>query len=134
MGGDEDLYRVMDLKALRCFWAMAKEGSLTRASIELGISEPAVSQRIRALERYLGLGTKLYEASGRRVALTDSGRRLFQMAIDLFDRLDDFECGLGELETTGSITLAAEDSAHLYLLHRWSSVSSGIIRACGFVC
>jgi DNA-binding transcriptional LysR family regulator len=114
MGRDEDLYRVMDLKALRCFWAMAKEGSLTRAGIELGISEPAVSQRIRSIERYLG--TKLYEASGGRVALTDSGRRLFQMAIDLFDRLEDFETGLGELETTGSITLAAEDSVHLYLL------------------
>ncbi len=39
-------YDPMDLKALRCFEAMAKHGSLTRASIELGISDAAVSQRI----------------------------------------------------------------------------------------
>jgi len=34
-----DAYEVMDLEALRCFWAMAKHGSLTQAGIELGISE-----------------------------------------------------------------------------------------------
>ena len=51
---EDDSYRVMDLKALRCFWAMAKHGSLTRAGIELGISEPAISKRTKALEVYLG--------------------------------------------------------------------------------
>ncbi len=61
-------YEVMDLKALRCFWAVAKYGSFTRACIELNISEPAVSQRVKQLERYLG--TKLYEARGGRVRLT----------------------------------------------------------------
>ena len=48
-------YEVMDLKALRCFWATGRHGSLTQASIELGISEAAVSQRIKALEQYLGV-------------------------------------------------------------------------------
>lgn len=59
MGGDtefEEAYRLMDLKALRCFWALGKRGSLIGA----GISEPAVSKRVRTLESYLG--TKLYES------------------------------------------------------------------------
>ena len=37
-----DSYDVLDLKALRCFWAAATHGNLTRAGIELGISESAV--------------------------------------------------------------------------------------------
>ncbi len=58
----KELYDPMDMKALLCFETMAKHGSLTQASIELGISDAAVSQRIKSLERYLG--TKLYEARG----------------------------------------------------------------------
>ncbi len=50
-------YDPMDMKALRCFETMARHGSLTQASIELGIADSAVSQRIKSLEKYLG--TKL---------------------------------------------------------------------------
>ncbi len=50
-----DAYDVMDLKALRCFWATAQRGSLTQAGVDLGISEAAVSQRLKALERHLGI-------------------------------------------------------------------------------
>ncbi len=39
-------YDPMDMKALLCFETMAKHGSLARASIELGIADAAVSQRI----------------------------------------------------------------------------------------
>ena len=39
----KETYDPMDLKSLRCFEVMAKHGSLTRASIELGISGAAVS-------------------------------------------------------------------------------------------
>ena len=46
-------YDPMDMKALLCFETMAKHGSLTRASIELGIGDAAVSQRIKSLEKYL---------------------------------------------------------------------------------
>ncbi len=66
-------YDPMDMKALLCFETMAKHGSLTRASIELGIADAAVSQRIKSLEKYLG--TKLYEARGGKVRLTEAGHR-----------------------------------------------------------
>src|SRR5204863_125201 len=55
-------FDVLDLKSLRCFFSMAKHGSLTKAGIDLGISEPAVSQRVKSLEEELG--AKLYEARG----------------------------------------------------------------------
>ncbi|OGA19304.1 MAG: hypothetical protein A3H32_04210 [Betaproteobacteria bacterium RIFCSPLOWO2_02_FULL_63_19] len=72
-------YEVMDLKALRCFFAMARQGSLTKAGIELGISEAAVSQRVKALETYLRV--KLYEARGGRVRLTPAGERTMDLAV-----------------------------------------------------
>lgn len=104
----------MDLRALRCFWALGKNGSLTGAGIELGISEPAVSKRIRSLEKYLG--EKLYQSRGGRVALTAAGQSVLDMAIGLFDRLQEFEKGLANEATTGSLTLAAEDPVHFHVL------------------
>jgi LysR family glycine cleavage system transcriptional activator len=77
----DDPYDVMDLKALKCFWAMAKNLSLTKAGIELGISEAAVSQRVKSLEQRLD--AKLYEARGGRVKLTPAGERTMEMAVEL---------------------------------------------------
>ena len=48
-----EAFDVLDLKALRCFAAMAKHGSLTKAGVELGITEVAVSQRIKKLEQWM---------------------------------------------------------------------------------
>lgn len=109
-----DLYNVMDLKALRCFWAMAKYGSLTRAGIELGISEAAVSQRIKALEAELG--TKLYEAKGGRVKLTATGQRAFDRAIALFDQVEALQAEIADEEVAGMVTLVTGESVIHYLL------------------
>jgi DNA-binding transcriptional LysR family regulator len=109
-----ELYDVIDLKALRCFWAMARHRSLTRAGIELGISEAAVSQRVKALEKYLG--TKLYEAQGGRVRLTAAGQRALQMAITLFDQVDAFQAEVLAEEVAGAVTLTTGESALRYAL------------------
>ena len=110
----ERAYRVMDLKALRCFWAMGKRGTLTGAGIELGISEPAVSKRVRVLEGYLG--TKVYEARGGKVRLTPVGQQVLEMSVALFDQMEEFERGLAQEEITGTVTVAAEHPVQLYLL------------------
>lgn len=99
-------YDPMDLKALRCFEAMAKHGSLTRASIELGISDAAVSQRIKSLEKYLGV--KLYESRGGKVRLTEAGQRTKELATRLFDELAEFEEAIGDEESRGTVVLSAE--------------------------
>ncbi len=99
-------YDPMDLKALRCFEAMAKHGSLTRASIELGISDAAVSQRIRSLEKYLG--AKLYEARGGKVRLTEAGHQTKVLATRIFEELAEFEEVIGDEESRGTVVLSAE--------------------------
>ena len=110
----EDAYDVMDLKALRCFWATGRLGSLTRAGIELGISEAAVSQRIRNLETYLGV--KLYESRGGRVRLTPAGDRTMTVAIAVFDQLEDFRHTVVQGAAAGVLTLATHEPVLRYLL------------------
>ena len=103
----------MDLKALKCFWAMAKHLSLTKAGIELGISEAAVSQRIKSLEQRLGI--KLYEARGGRVELTPAGERAMEMAVRSFDYLETIERTISK-EEVGEMTLCTNDSVLQYML------------------
>lgn len=67
---------------LHYFWAVAREGHLTRAADALNVSQSAVSVQIRRLEE--ALGQKLFERIGRRITLTDAGRRALDHADAIF--------------------------------------------------
>ena len=53
----------MDLKHLRTFVAVAELGTVSRAALQLRITQPALSRQIADLERELGL-TLLIESAG----------------------------------------------------------------------
>ncbi|WP_432474139.1 LysR family transcriptional regulator [Amphritea sp. HPY] len=109
-----DPYKVMDLKALRCFWATAKHGSLTQAGVELGISEAAISQRLKSLESYLD--SKLYETRGGRFKLTAAGHQTFDLAVLVFDQLQAFESSIHDNDQIANIVLACPESIIRYAL------------------
>ena len=67
---------------LRYFWAVAREGGITRASERLHVSQPAISAQLRELEQ--SLGAKLYTRTGRSLVLTDVGRLAYQYAEQIF--------------------------------------------------
>lgn len=63
---------------IRAFDAVAREGSFSRAAELLGVTQPALTIQVKALEeRY---GVKLLLRQGRSVQLTELGARLFKMS------------------------------------------------------
>ena len=67
---------------LRYFWSAVREGSVTGAARNLGVSQPTVSAQIRALEK--ALGEKLIARRGHSVEATDVGRLVYQYADEIF--------------------------------------------------
>jgi LysR family transcriptional regulator, transcriptional activator of nhaA len=74
--------RNLNYKYLEYFWAVAKEGSVTRAAESLFVTQPAISTQIRKLERQLG--EKLLRKSGRNLVLTEMGQLVFRYADEIF--------------------------------------------------
>ena len=68
----------MDTKQLAAFCTVVERESFSRAAATLGVTQPAVSQQVRALEKRLG--SQLLDRSGRRVVPTDAGTRLYRSA------------------------------------------------------
>lgn len=73
-------------RLLRTFLLVAQGGSLQKAADRLGLSQPAVSKQISALEAFLEC--VLFTRHGRGMALTPVGQRLAQSAAEHFAMLD----------------------------------------------
>lgn len=65
------------------FWAVVREGGVTRASEKLNVSQPTISGQLRELEQ--ALGEKLLARSGRTVVLTDIGRTVYRYADEMLN-------------------------------------------------
>lgn len=71
---------------LRCFEIAARHMSFTQAGNFLGLTQSAVSQRIRNLESRLGYS--LFQRHYRSIALTDAGAALFEVTARAFSEIE----------------------------------------------
>lgn len=75
--------RDLNFNHLRYFWAVAHEGSLTRAADRMNLSQSALSVQIQKLEHQIG--HPLFERVGRRLDLTEAGRIALDYADTVFE-------------------------------------------------
>src|SRR5471030_2400000 len=66
----------LSLDLLRAFEAAARQRSFTAAAVELGTTQPAISQQIKRLEEQLT--TRLFDRIYRCIELTEAGAILFE--------------------------------------------------------
>ncbi|MBB5214732.1 LysR family transcriptional regulator [Parapusillimonas granuli] len=106
----------IDLGTLRVVLAVAECLSYTRAAHKLGITQPAVSKRITALERKLR--TKLFRRDGQRFFPTDACSALCERAEQIFSLVDQLtESTLHFSERpTGSVAIGVPQSTGERLL------------------
>jgi DNA-binding transcriptional LysR family regulator len=106
----------MDTRQLAAFCAVVDRRSFSAAAERLGVTQPAVSLQVRALEERLG--RQLLDRSGRRVEPTEAGRRLYRTAQRMLNAEEQLFADLaeeesGELQGTLSIGASTGPGAHL---------------------
>jgi len=98
----------MDTRQLAAFCAVVERRSFSQAADQLGVTQPAVSLQVRALEKRLG--TQLLDRSGRRVEPTEAGLRLYrgaQRLLTLEQQVLDEVVSEGVGELAGSLGIGA---------------------------
>ncbi|MGK3143572.1 LysR family transcriptional regulator [Pantoea sp. C2G6] len=75
-----------NMNDLQAFMTVAREGSFTRAAALLGVTQPALSQTLTALEKRMGI--RLLTRTTRNVSPTAAGERLMQAIGDRFDEIE----------------------------------------------
>ena len=107
---------VFDTRHLLAFAALARLGSFTRAAQELFLTQSAVSHAIKALEEQAGC--RLFERSGRRVELTQSGEQFLRHVDRIMAEMKTARRGLDELSRWGHgrLRLGASTTTCQYIL------------------
>lgn len=96
---NDPAFRDVTLKQLHALAAIAKEGKITSAANALGLTPPAVTLQLKALERSLGL--TLFERSRHGLRPTDAGRYLIAMHARLTSLLDEANEAVIEMKGMG---------------------------------
>jgi DNA-binding transcriptional LysR family regulator len=95
---------LLSLQQIRCFCAAVELGSFTAAAETLRVSQPAVAEQIRKLER--ALEADLFVRAGRGVVLTEAGRAFAEHAARSLRAVEDAADSVGELTALRSGTVA----------------------------
>jgi len=107
---------MLETKQLKIFKTIVEVGSFTRAGARLNLSQPAISQHIRALEEHLGVPVLL--RVGKRARPTPAGEVLLHCAEQVLDKIEDAERLLAEQGVGGGgvVRIGGGDAACQHLL------------------
>src|SRR6266496_4132793 len=106
---------VMELRQLTTFRMVASTLSFSRTAMALNYVRSSVTTQIQVLEEELGVS--LFDRLGKRVALTDAGKRLLLYAEKILDLAHEARSAVtAEEMPTGSLTISASDTLCTYRL------------------
>ena len=88
----------MEIRVLRYFLTVAREGSITRAADFLHVTQPTLSRQLKDLEQELG--KKLFIRSSYSIILTDEGMLLRNRAEEIVGMVDKLEAEFESMEET----------------------------------
>jgi DNA-binding transcriptional LysR family regulator len=100
----ESKAELLSLQQLRCFCAALELGSFTAAAEALRVSQPAVAEQIRKLER--ALDADLFVRAGRGVIATEAGRAFAEHAARSLRAVEDAAESIGEVAALRGGTVA----------------------------
>src|ERR1700712_3094264 len=91
------------------FLAVSRAGSFTRAAIQLGITQPALSHAVKELEKRLGL--RLLSRTTRSVSTTEAGEKLLRTIAPHFDAIEAGLTALTEMreQPAGTVRITTGD-------------------------
>ncbi|BCB05544.1 LysR family transcriptional regulator [Bacillus sp. KH172YL63] len=105
----------MDVNYYYTFKEVAKWGSYTKTGEELGYAQSSVTTQIKKLEEHYG--TKLFERSGRKMRLTQSGEELYYYVDQILSLLDEAEERLSkESNLRGTLRVGTVESLAAYFI------------------
>ncbi|MBW2178310.1 MAG: LysR family transcriptional regulator, partial [Deltaproteobacteria bacterium] len=108
----------MDADKLKAFHNVALTGSFTKAAGKLFLTQPAISQKVQALEN--SLGVTLFDRSGRTVQLTREGEILHSYTDRLFSLYDEIDSLFKDMTdlNRGRVTIGATAVMGIYFITR----------------
>jgi DNA-binding transcriptional LysR family regulator len=118
-----------DLRALRALREVGRQGSIAAAASVLGVSQQALSARMRTLERATRVTLLARSPSGSH--LTEQGRLVVGWAEDVLDAADRLEAGLRSIRSGVShrLAIAASQTIAEHLVPHWLVELRGVEQA-----
>ena len=106
----------INLEYYKIFYYVARQGSVTAAAAELSVSQPAVSQAIKALEHAVGI--PLFVRTGKGVRLTPAGEILYSYVQNGYETILRGEKKLREMKglESGELRIGASDMTLRFFL------------------
>lgn len=101
---------------LTVFLSVVKNKSFTKASNELHISQPAISQNIKEIEKLYNV--RLFERNRNTISLTPQGEIFLNFAIEIHNKYQEleFEINLTNQQSQGTLTIGASTTISQYVL------------------
>ena len=111
----------MDLRSLKYFTVVAQELNITRAAEKLNMSQPPLSNQLKALEEELGV--TLLIRGKRHLQLTEAGNLLLRRANQILELADKTRQELADLKDglSGTISIGIVEGRAPFLVSRWIS-------------